>query len=372
MRIVILGASGSIGQSTLDVIRAFPDRLELVGVSVHTNVDAAQTIVREFPSCERVGITGIEKQEGLSILGVRVYWGKESLVEMVNESRADVVVFAMPGGGVVDVLLDLLDLGVEVAMANKEALVMAHDLVRPGIERGIRPIDSEQSGLWQVIPKDPEELEEVILTCSGGPFLGRKREDLRGVSPQEAIKHPRWDMGPKVSLDSATLMNKALEMIETSALFGIGEEKISVLVHPQALVHAMIRFKDGSILSQVGPTDMRFPIQYALSYPERWDCPRDGLNLEGVKMEFFLPDEETFTSLQTARLAMRKGGSALVVFNVANDLLGENFFAGKIGFLDIMDISRQLIEEHEPWSISSREDIERAVQWTRETLYGLL
>ena len=372
MKLAILGASGSIGRSTLDVIRAFPSKLELVGVSVHTNIEFVQRMVKEFSSLSYVCFTGLLDSNHVNIPNVNLYFGKNSLVQMVLDSGAEMVIFAIPGGGVVDVFLDLFDLDIKIAMANKEVMVMAHDLIRPGIEKGIRPIDSEQSALWQILPKGLKEVEKVILTCSGGPFWMRKRDELRNVRPEQAIRHPKWSMGPKVSLDSATLMNKALEIIETSALFGIDETNISVLIHPQALTHAMVKFKDGSILSQIGPTDMRLPIQYAISYPERWASSINELDFCNTIMEFFTPDEETFTSLQIARMALRKGGSTLVVFNTSNDLLGEKFFAGEIGFLDIMDVSRQLVELHNPWEISSREDIKRAIHWTMEALDGFL
>ncbi len=371
MRIAVLGASGSIGRSTLDIIRAFPDKLELVGISVHTNVEQVQQIIDEFNGVSHICFTGISS-ERVKFRKKNLYFGQESLMPMIIESKADLVVFAIPGGSLIDLFLDLLDLKIEVAMANKEILVMSHDLIRPGIARGIRPIDSEQSALWQILPSDLAEVNKVILTCSGGPFLGRKREQLVNVRPEEAIKHPRWQMGPKVSLDSATLMNKALEVIESSALFGIDGAQISVLVHPQAVVHAMVEYKDGSVVSQIFPTDMRFPIQYALSYPERWDAPWDKLNFSTQKMEFFYPDEKTFTSLRTARLALEKGGSTLVVFNTANDLLGKRFFEGKINFLDIMDLTYRVVDLHEPWPVQSREDIKRAVSWTEEALNGLL
>ncbi len=371
-RIAILGASGSIGTSALWVVEKFSDRLELVGVSVHRNLHCAQEIVRRFPSCEWVVVTGLEGKEAIRD-GVRFLYGRQWVGTLIRETGVDTVVFGLPSGEVVDLFLDLVESGVKIAMANKEALVVTCDLIRPAVAKNVLPIDSEQSALWQLLEGKLDRVKRVILTCSGGPFRGKKREELRDVDASSALSHPRWNMGPKVSLDSATLMNKALEVIEAVALFDLDPTQIEVLVHPQAEVHGIVEMVDGALFLQAGITDMRLPIQYALSWPERWD--NDALSFpihERIVWDFHPVDHETFTSLKTGRLALEKGGSTLVVFNTANDLLGRMFLEGDVSFLDIMDITHRLVEEHEPWQITSLEDIERARRWAEERLSTLL
>ncbi len=371
-RIAILGASGSIGTSALWVVERFSDRLELVGISVHRNLHSAQEVVRRFPSCEWVVVTGLEGEE-MREDGVRFLYGRHHLEPLIRDTGIDVVVFALPSGEVVDLFLALVESGVKIAMANKEALVVTCDLIKPAVAKNVLPIDSEQSALWQLLEGRGDEIKRVILTCSGGPFRGRKREELREVDASSALAHPRWNMGPKVSLDSATLMNKALEVIEAVALFDLDPDQIEVLVHPQAEVHGIVEMVDGSLFLQAGITDMRLPIQYALSWPERWD--NDSLLLpmdKGISWDFQPVDHETFTSLKTGRLALEKGGSALVVFNTANDLLGKMFLDGEIGFLDILDLTQRLVEEHHPWRIEGLEDIKKAKTWVEERLSTLL
>lgn len=369
-RIVLLGATGSIGASTLDIISRFPDRLELIGISAYVQEQSLTNIVSRFPSCRWAVLLG--RSPSIDRIGKTTFlYGQAALLDALRDYPPDIVVFAMPGGGVMELFFSILKLGLPIAMANKECLVMGLDLLMPAVRRNILPIDSEQSAIWQILPDRISDVKRVVLTCSGGPFFGKGRDFLRDVSPEMALRHPRWQMGKKVSLDSATLMNKALEMIEARALFGFDIDKISVLIHPQAHSHSMLELIDGSILVQAGITDMRLPIQYALSFPERWENPDlsfAGLD-NGFSWDFYPPDRATFSSLDTAILAMEKGGSALAVFNTANDILGELFLDGKIGFLDIMDINYRLVDRHVPWRVEEVEDIKRAIDWTKAELY---
>ncbi len=369
-RIVLLGATGSIGTSTLDIIKRFPDRLELIGVSAYVQEEALKEIVNRFPSCRWAVLFG--KSPSINRVGkTRFFHGQTALLDALRDYPPDIVVFAIPGGGVIELFFSILDMNLPIAMANKECLVMGLDLLMPAVGRNILPIDSEQSAIWQIIPDRISDVKRVVLTCSGGPFFGKGRDFLRDVTPEMALRHPRWQMGKKVSLDSATLMNKALEMIEARALFGFDIDKISVLVHPQAHSHSMVELIDGSVFIQAGITDMRLPIQYALSFPERWENPE--LSFAGLdnafSWDFYHPDRDTFSSLDTAILAMKKGGSTLAVFNTANDILGDLFLNGTIGFLDIMDINYRLVDRHSPWPVEGMEDIRRAIDWTEAEIY---
>jgi len=367
-RVGIIGASGSIGNTTLRILKSFPDKLSLVFATVHNNVEAGTAICQEFDSLEGLVITSERRIE--DSLNCKCYYGHKGLLDMLNEIDVDIVVFASPGSFLLDVFLFMLDKGITIASANKEVFTSAGALIGPFIKKGlIIPIDSEQNAIFQCLQTgEKRDVNRLILTCSGGPFLGKRRGQLKEVGIEQALAHPRWNMGRKVSLDSATLMNKALELIEASVLFEMPHKKIDVLVHPQAFVHSMVEFSDGNIIMQSGKTDMAIPIQYALSFPERWENPTNLLDKFPEKVEFFPVDEETFTSISTARLALDKAGSALVVFDYANEQLGKAFLEGKIGFLDIIDGVRQLVVEHVPVGINSLEDIESAKKWVDERL----
>ncbi len=364
-RIAILGASGSIGRSAIDVILSAKDRFELKLISVHTNVEFAEKVLVKFPECRNVVVTGKVTSR---LHDDKFIFGTESLLDLLHKYSIDVVLFAIPSGKVVSLFLEILNMGFCVAMANKECLVMAKDIISPAIEKNVIPVDSEQVALWQLLPQQKDLVDRIFLPCSGGPFFGKRRDELKGVSLQEAISHPRWNMGRKVSLDSATLMNKALEMIETVSLFGIDISKIEVVVHPQAILHGGVYLIDGSVFFHAGIPDMRIPIQYALSYPDRIAICDSALKLNIMdigRLEFFQVDNDTFPSIRLAYKVMDMGGSAVVVFNMANDILGEMFLEGKIGFLDIVDTIERIIEEHKPWEITDIVAIEEAMKWTQ-------
>ncbi len=375
-KIVLLGASGSIGVSTLRVIDRFPDRLSLVGISVHSNYSVGYKILQEYINCRWLVVSGQQNPKIEQYEGKTVAYGRNFILEMIDCLQPDIVVFALPGGEVFDIFWGILKRKMPIAMANKECLVISAPMITPAVKKvNIIPIDSEQVGLWQILPEELSSVRRVIITCSGGPFWGKSRRELKTVTAEQALKHPRWKMGPKVSLDSATLMNKALEIIETIALFGIDRDKVSTVIHPQSEVHAAVELVDGNLLLNASRTDMQIAIQYALSYPQKWENLDFGLDRFGrsaLQWDFLPPDKSVFTSLEAVDIAIEKWDSALTVLNTANDLLGRLFFEGKIGFLDIMDLTVRLLELHKPWQVCCYDDIKEAVIWTQQQLRELI
>ena len=329
-RIALLGATGSIGRQALQVIDATTE-LQLCAVAVGSRAEEGRAIATD---------RGVEH---LSI------GGTPPLDELVVASKPDVVLNAVVGFAGLPATLAALESGFDLALANKESLVAAGDLALAAQEHGggrILPVDSEHSAAFQCLEgRDPETVDSLVLTASGGPFRGRKRQELDSVSPAEALAHPTWDMGPKITIDSATLMNKGLELIEAHYLFGIDYPRIGVVVHPTSIVHAMARFRDGATLAHLGYPDMRVPISYALTYPARAATPIDPLDFEsGLILEFFAPDEEAFPCLTLARKAGESGGTAPCVLNAANEVAVAAFLDGSLPFLGIAEVVGQTLE----------------------------
>jgi 1-deoxy-D-xylulose-5-phosphate reductoisomerase len=355
--VVVLGSTGSVGRSALDVIaRADPShsRLRAWGLGAHSRwkllVEQARASRPRFVAltdpAAAVCVDGQLRGTGVEVLG-----GPEGLIRMVQDPETDRVLSAIVGAAGLEGTWAALEAGKLVALANKETLVVAGPLVLDLAERSgatIIPVDSEHSAIYQALQAGrPKEVRRVILTSSGGPFRGRSRQALADVTPEEALRHPTWQMGPKISIDSATLMNKALEVIEARWLFGLNPEQIEVVVHPESVVHSMVEFVDGSIVAQLSPPDMRLPIQYALTYPQRVAGPCPLLDLtRAFSLTFEPPDGTTFPCLELGFEVMRRGGTAGAALNAANEAAVARFLAGEIGFLDIPRACRAVLDHH--------------------------
>ncbi|MBR3137720.1 MAG: 1-deoxy-D-xylulose-5-phosphate reductoisomerase [Clostridia bacterium] len=335
-RVTILGSTGSIGKQALDVVRMHPDLFSLQGLSAHSSEEAFRVQLKAEHPRRAVFSRPMEKPW----YGVKLRFGQEALCELASDPDTDVVVLAISGIAALTPLLAALRAGKRVAIANKESLVCGGDLVKKALEAGegeLLPVDSEQSALFQCLQNGRrEEAEKLILTASGGPFFRRPREELRDITPEQALKHPTWSMGRKISLDSATLMNKGLEVMEAARLFDFPGEQIEVLIHPQSLVHSMVAYRDGTVMANLSVADMRLPIQYAMTWPERMPSPAEPLRLwERPELTFFKPDMDRFPALRMAYECLRAGGGCPVVYNGANERAAELFFAGALGFLEI-------------------------------------
>ena len=330
--VAILGSTGSIGRQALDVVKAHPDLFRLYGVSAYSSEKAFLALVEEA----RPQVAVFSRP----LSGAKMRWGEQALLDLAADPEVDVVVLAISGIAALKPLLSALKAGKRVAIANKESLVCGGDLVKEALQQGggeLLPVDSEQSAIFQCLQNGRrDEVEKLILTASGGPFFQRRREELRDITPADAVKHPTWSMGRKISLDSATLMNKGLEVIEAARLFDFSGEKIEVLIHPQSVVHSMVEYRDGTVMANLSTADMRLPIQYAMTWPERAPSPAKPLKLwEQPDLTFFKPDMDRFPALRMAYDCLKAGGGCPVVYNGANERAAELFFSGRLGFLDI-------------------------------------
>jgi 1-deoxy-D-xylulose-5-phosphate reductoisomerase len=344
-RITILGSTGSVGCNTVDIVRRRPEAFEIAALTANTNVDLLiQQALELRPQLaviadpERYGAL----KAGLSGTNIAVAAGADALVEAAS-IPSDRVLAAIVGAAGLAPTMAAIRAGTVVAIANKECLVCAGDLVTAEARAcgaTLLPVDSEHSAVFQVFDfENPAAVEKIILTASGGPFLRRDRASLARVTPAEAVAHPNWNMGAKISVDSATMMNKGLELIEAWHLFPVGEDQIDILIHPQSVVHSMVAYTDGSVLAQMGAPDMRTPISYALDWPTRAPSPAARLSLASVgTLSFEAPDERRFPALALARAALKEGGGASTVLNAANEVAVGGFLAGRIGFLDITSV----------------------------------
>jgi 1-deoxy-D-xylulose-5-phosphate reductoisomerase len=342
-RVVVLGATGSIGESALRVARSLADKIEVVGLSGGRNIARLEEIGREFPSAHLC--TGDDEGGALlraAFSGRKILCGADGLKTLATLSEADLVLVSIVGTAGLKPALRALESGKDLAVASKEILVMAGEEVMATAARcgrRVLPVDSEHNAIFQCLEgRDPSTVKRLILTCSGGPFRSANADDLSSVTPEQALRHPTWSMGRKISVDSATLFNKGLEMIEARWLFGIPMEKIDVIIHPQSIVHSMVEFLDGSIIAQIGSTDMALPIQYALTYPERFAGPSAPLDLAAVKhLDFENPRTDLFPALNLARLAGAAGGTLPAVLNAANEAAVERFLSGRLSFPGIWE-----------------------------------
>ena len=341
-KIAILGATGSIGKSTLDLIERSPDRFEVVAVTAATNVEALAGIARRTNA--RLAVIADENLGGelagaLAGTDCRTAAGQDALVEAAA-AEAELVIAAIVGCAGLRPVMAAVEAGRTVALANKEALVTAGALMIDAARAHgatLLPIDSEHNAIFQCLAGSRRDhVSKITLTASGGPFRTASRETIAAASPAEAVAHPNWSMGAKISIDSATMMNKGLELIEAYYLFRVPLDRIDILVHPQSIVHSMVEFVDGSVLAQLGSPDMRIPIAYALAWPERMATPAERLDLAAIgKLEFEAPDLERFPALRIAREALEQGGAAPIVLNAANEVAVASFLAGRIRFPDI-------------------------------------
>jgi 1-deoxy-D-xylulose-5-phosphate reductoisomerase len=380
-KVVLLGSTGSIGCSTLEVARQIPERVELVGLAANASVGKLAEQVRET-GVRHVALADGSKEAELRALlpdGVKVYIGHEGLIELATLTGADVVLVAIVGTAGLEPALAAIEAGKDLAVASKEILVMAGEIVTAAAEkRGVKilPVDSEHNAIFQCLDGHrggEKEVSRLILTASGGPFRTWPAEDLKAVTLEQALKHPTWEMGRKITIDSATLFNKGLEMIEARWLFGIGMERIDVVVHPQSIVHSMVEFVDGSVLAQLSRTDMCFPIQYALTWPDR---VRGGLKpldfSELAKLEFERPRDEVFPALGLARRAGSEGGTLPAVFNAANEVAVDAFIERRIGFTDIWAVVGETMDAHEVGAADSLSGLIEADAWARLKATDLL
>ncbi|MDX1420714.1 MAG: 1-deoxy-D-xylulose-5-phosphate reductoisomerase [Rubricoccaceae bacterium] len=339
-RLVVLGSTGSIGTQTLEIAALFPERLTVQALAAGSNWEALAAQARRFrPAavCIADEAARAPLAEALAGTATRVLCGREGLCEVAAHEAADVVVAAIVGAAGLRPTLAAVEAGKTVALANKETLVVAGALVRArAAARGatLLPVDSEHSAIFQcLVGEDPADVEGLVLTASGGPFLRRPAEAFDAITPAEALAHPNWSMGAKVTIDSATLANKGLEVIEARWLFDLPPERIEVLVHPQSIVHSLVAFRDGSAKAQLGVPDMRVPIQYALTYPERWPAPHPRLDWRTLgTLDFEPPDLGRFPALGLAFEALRRGGTAPAVLNAANEAAVARFLEGRIPF----------------------------------------
>ncbi len=363
IRLAILGATGSIGRQTIDVAMRFPDSVSLVGLTANTDADGLASLA-DATGVGRVALADAESARKLADAraDLDVLGGAEAVVELGTGDDVDVVLNALVGAAGLRATASVLQSGKRLALANKESLVVGGELITSLVGPGqLLPVDSEHSALFQCLTgEDPGDVARIWLTASGGPFRGRSRDELVRVSVEEALAHPRWTMGPKITVDSATLMNKGLEAIEAHHLFGVDYDRISVVVHPRSCVHSMIEFVDGSVKAHLGATDMRIPIQYALSYPARWGAPVEPVDFATLgSLDFEPPDIATFRCLALALEAGREGGTAPAAMNAANEVGVAGFLAGGIGFLDIERVVEETLSAHQVRPLESLEQIER-------------
>lgn len=352
--ISILGVTGSIGLQTLDVIRKSKEEFNLIGVSANTSVEKIKEIIKEFKlkyvammdekSSEEIKRFCIENE-----YSINVYSGIEGLIKIATIEEIDMVVTSVVGMIGLKPTMEAIKAKKDIALANKETLVVAGDLVMKEAKRqGIKilPVDSEHSAIFQALRgNDLKTLKKVILTASGGPFRGKNFEELKNITVEQALKHPNWSMGSKISIDSATLMNKGLEVIEAHHLFNVSYDNIQVVVHPQSIIHSMVEYKDGSIIAQLGSADMRLPIQYALNCTERREEIANTIDFyEIASLTFEKPDMETFKCLKMAFEAGKKGGLIPTILNSANEVAVDLFLNKKIGFLSIINIIEEALE----------------------------
>jgi 1-deoxy-D-xylulose-5-phosphate reductoisomerase len=377
--ISVLGSTGSIGTNTLNVTSSFPKDFRVVGLSGGKNVDLLarqiEEIRPEIASCADeqacAELQSLLRQRGYAMAQTRFVYGVEGHTEVSCHPECQMVLSAISGAAGLLPTYRALVLGKSIALANKETLVMAGELMmRKSLEHkvDIVPVDSEHNAIHQCLRGGRRnEVSRLILTASGGPFRETPKEKLSTVTLEQALNHPTWRMGKKITIDSATLMNKGLEVIEASRLFGVTPDEIDVVVHPQSVVHSMVEFIDGSILAQLGVTDMRLPIQYALTYPDRWNSPLPSLDIYRLsKLEFLKPDMDKFPCLGLAYRALRAGGTAPAVLNAANEVAVEAFLNSKIAYHEIPQIIKSVLDAHTSKSASDLESVLSADSWARD------
>jgi 1-deoxy-D-xylulose-5-phosphate reductoisomerase len=368
--VVILGATGSIGQSAAKVARDIPGQMRIVGMSAHRNLSKLAELAQEFPEAA-LCVTGEEPPPGGMFTPCRkLLRGEEGLVELATMPGADMVLIAIVGTGGLRPALAAIEAGKDLAIASKEILVMAGEAVMEAARRkGVKilPVDSEHNAIFQCLEgRDPAHVRRLLLTASGGPFRKSAPESLESVTPAQALKHPTWSMGSKITIDSATLFNKGLEMIEARWLFNVGMERIDVVVHPQSVIHSMVEFIDSSILAQLSRSDMCFPIQYAVTWPERVPNSLPALDFAALcRLEFEAPRPDVFPALCLARHAGETGGTLPAVLNAANEIAVAAFLHGRLSFPGIWRTVEAVMNEHRAVATPALDAILEADHWAR-------
>jgi len=378
--ISVLGSTGSIGRSSLEVIDKLSHRFKVVGLTAGRNTQLLEKQVEKF----RPKIVSLERKEEAEDLrrkfrgkSIKVTFAQEGAEEVASFPENDIVISAITGIDGLRPTLAAVQEGKKVALANKESMVVAGPLIQDMIRKfgaQLIPVDSEHSGVFQCLAKEEmESVKKVILTASGGPFFSKSSSEMNDITLEEALNHPRWKMGKKVTIDSATLMNKGLELIEARWLFGLEPRQLGILIHPQSIVHSLVEMSDGSVLAQLSPTDMKVPIQYALTYPEREDSLFPSLDLSEIKaLEFYEVDVEKFPIVKLARLALEEGESFPIALNAANEVVVSAFLEQRIKFMDISDVVTEIVENHQKRKAQSLEDIFDVDRETRRVSLDLL
>lgn len=370
-KIVLLGATGSIGTQTLEIVREQKD-IQVVAMAAGKNITLLEQQIREFAP-KIAAVWG--EEDALSLrrnvkdLDVKIVSGMEGLLEIAVLPDAEIIVTAIVGMLGIRPTIAAIEAGKDIALANKETLVTAGHIIMPlAAEKGVSvlPVDSEHSAIFQSLKGEKEnQISRILLTASGGPFRGKKREELTSIQVEDALKHPNWSMGRKITIDSATLVNKGLEVMEAKWLFGVDLEQIQVVVHPQSVIHSMVEYEDGAVIAQLGTPDMRLPIQYALYYPKRRSLSGKRLDFyELSNLTFEKPDMETFPGLKLAFLAMKQGGNVPTAYNAANEKAVALFLAGQISFLEIPEIINACMEN---CKFAEHPDVDKILETEAET-----
>lgn len=366
-KILVLGSTGSIGTQTLDVVSKNPDLFEIEGIACNGNLELVKKQANDF-GVKMVAVADKERYDGEK---ENWYWGDEGILEMIENSQAELVVMAISGAKSLLPTLKAIEKGKDIALASKEVMVLAGEMVNRKVAENkvkLMPVDSEHSAIWQSLRSGKsEEIEKIILTCSGGPFRNLDKKELEEVTVEQALNHPNWNMGKRITTDCATLMNKGLEFIEAKWLFGLSDDQIQVVIHPQSLIHSGIQFRDGSIIAQIGDKDMRVAIQYALTYPDRIKNDLKRIDWwSGLKMDFDKPDLEKFPCLAYAMEASKIGGTMPVVLNAADEVAVELFLEKKIKFTDIPKIVEKAMSKHKVVINPNLNQILETDTWARE------
>jgi 1-deoxy-D-xylulose-5-phosphate reductoisomerase len=376
-RVVILGATGSIGESALKVARDIPERMEIIGLAANSNAEKLAAAANETraPFVCLVNETRIDILRRALEYKPRIFTGEEGLREIACLTDADMVLVAIVGTGGLRPALTAIEAGKDLAVASKEILVMAGEIVmREARENGVHvlPVDSEHNAIFQCVEgKSSLDIRRIILTASGGPFREAPGKDFDSVTPEQALKHPTWNMGPKITIDSATLFNKGLEMIEAHWLFGVEMNRVEVVIHPQSIVHSMVEFTDGSTLAQLSYSNMCFPIQYAVTWPDRVPNTLPALDFSKLsKLEFFAPRYEDFPALNLARRAGETGGTLPAVMNAANEIAVAAFLDRRMRFPDIWHVVEEVMNQHTAVAHPNLDAILEADQWARNEAQG--
>lgn len=372
-RVIVLGSTGSIGCSSLDVLGGLKDDWEVVGLAAGSRSQKlAQQANRWQPQAVALSDARAEPDLANELqYKPNIFTGDDALCQLIESVECDCVICGVVGSGGLASTIRAVELGRRIALANKEALVMAGSLIMPLAEKSgatIIPVDSEHSAIFQALQAGrSQDVHKIYLTASGGPFRTFTSEAMNEITVEDALKHPTWQMGPKVTIDSATMMNKALEIVEAHWLFNLSAEKIDVVIHPESIIHSLVEFQDGSMIAQLSTPDMRTPIQYALTYPHRKPCPAKRLKLTELgQLQLFPPDEDRFPALRLGREVATRGGTSGVVLNAANEAAVQLFRDGIIGFREIARVTERALQEHDYKESPMLEDLLAADRWARE------